>query len=175
MTILTDRTDHRTDRSPVPLTAAADQLGLTVEAIRSRCRRGTLPCQRLPGGGWVVDLIDQMTGDRPVDHSPDRPETGPDQPLTGRAPDALVALVERQTQQIAELSAAAALWQERARFLGEQLRALEAGTTVSVVDDQVTRDMPQERDPATLRGDQAGVVSGSLLGRLRRLIGREGH
>jgi len=97
----------------------------------------------------VVDLTDQMTDARPVDHSPDRSLTGPDQPPAGHAPDALVALLERQTHQIAELSAAAALWQERARFLGEQLRAIEAGPIAG----EVSPDAPQERNPAPLRDD----------------------
>ena len=151
--------DRPLDRSPVPLTVVSDQLGLTVEAIRSRCRRGTLSCQRLPGGGWVVMPTDQVTGERPVNHLPDQPVPGHGRAPTGSVPDALVALVDRQAQQIAELSAAAALWQERARFLGERLAALEAGPGQSQ-ESTASENAPRTHTVAPQR-DETGRVGSS--------------
>jgi hypothetical protein len=155
--------DRPPDRLPISLTAAADQFGLTVEAIRSRCRRGTLPCQHLPEGGWVVTLTDQVTGERPVDRPHDQPETGHDHTPTGQENDALVALLERQTHQIAELSAAAALWQERARFLGVRLAALEAGPTTSPETTE-SANAPVERSEPPGRVDPLETTSRTLQG-----------
>jgi hypothetical protein len=66
----------------------------------------------------------------------------------------LAELVGRLSREHQELAASAALWQERARFLGEQLRALEAGPIAGEVSPM--GDSPQERDPASVR-DVAGA------------------
>jgi len=72
----------------------------------------------------------------------------------------LAELIGRLTRDNQELAAAAALWQERARFLGEELRALEAGPIAGEMDTTVTT--PQERTVATQR-DVAGVRARKTL------------
>jgi hypothetical protein len=54
----------------------------------------------------------------------------------------LISDLVRQNQ---ALSAAAAMWQERARHLGERLTTLEAGS--------IAGDVPQEREPGPRYGD----------------------
>jgi len=93
----------------------------------------TLPCPMMP---------DAMT---------DAARTPPDAAVD-MAP--LAELIGRLTRDNQELAAAAALWQERARFLGEQLQALEAGPIAG--DISPMGESPQERAVATER-DVAGV------------------
>jgi hypothetical protein len=55
------------------------------------------------------------------------PDATRTQPKTAADMVSLAELIERQARENAENRAAAALWQERARFLRERLSALEAG------------------------------------------------
>ena len=75
------------------------------------------------------------------------------QPPTNQPSDqtVLTELVADLARRNEELAAAAALWQERARFLGERLQALEAGP--------IAADVPQERNPASPWGDVVAEAS----------------
>jgi hypothetical protein len=70
----------------VPLTEAAQRLGITYDAARRRIARGTLDAEKR-GDRWYVHVAEMNTG---PDHDPNaRPDAGPD--ATGSAPDALIA------------------------------------------------------------------------------------
>lgn len=127
----TDQQSHvgarPTDHAGLSLEQAADQLGISVNAVRQRIKRGTLSAER-GVDGWVVFLAtDPVAGRRPTDRPTTTARATSNQPPDQDAIAPLVDLVADLSRQNAELSAAAALWQERARFLGERLAALEAG------------------------------------------------
>ena len=142
--------DHRpttTDHAPVPIEAAADRLGITVNAVRQRIKRGTLEGYKTPTG-WVV-VIDQPTTDRPPTSSTDqRPTTG-DQPINQRptttdqaatvdlAP--LAAVISDLTRENRQLAEAATAWQVRAMQAEERLKQLTASASA---DDDI-RDTPE--------------------------------
>ena len=120
-----------TDPQPIPMDDAAAALGITVNAVRQRLKRGTLRGHKTPAG-WVVFLPtdqstssghDQPATDRPQAHG--RPPTNRPTDQVGIAP--LADLIADLTRENRELAAAAALWQERSRYLSERLQALEAG------------------------------------------------
>jgi hypothetical protein len=111
--------------------AAADRLGITLNAVRQRLKRGTLAGHKTPAG-WVVVL--------PTDHptipdhgrsSTDRPPAG-SRPATDRPRDQLdvapladlIADLTRENRRLAETAATLA---ERNRVLTERLLALESG------------------------------------------------
>lgn len=123
--------NHNKDLLGLSLEDAADQLGITVNAVRQRIKRGTINAERT-NDGWVVFLsTDQPTKVGRSTGTANRPSVEPHsvagQPTDQASIEPLVELISDLTRQNAELSAAAALWQERARFLGERLNALEAG------------------------------------------------
>jgi len=171
--------DHEsaTDQRPTDLPAfsieeAAAQLGITVNAVRQRLKRATLHGEKTPAG-WVVFLsTDHATSTDRGRHATDQPATR-SRPAAGQPPDQstiaplaeLIATLSRENQ---ELAAAAALWQERARFLGEQLRAIEPGPIAQDAGDHAA----QDAIPGPVRDDVATKASESLAGRLRRLLGR---
>jgi len=125
-------TDQRpADHDVLTLEETAERLGISINAVRQRIKRGTLPAERTPAG-WVVSLATDHTahagqGRRPTDQprGASRPATG--RPIDPSAIGPLADLIADLSRENRELAAAAALWQERARFLGEQLWALEAG------------------------------------------------
>lgn len=175
--------DHDNQPSGWSLQDAADHLGVTVNAVRQRIKRGTLDAERTPAG-WVVFLptnqeTNPASGQRPTGQpaaharrATNRPD---DQP--GIAP--LVDLVADLTRQNAELSAAAALWQERARFLGERLAALEAGPMPESAPDvpvsvNQPADQPLHFDSARIETPAAPQATG-IRRWWRRVLGYPEH
>ena len=120
-----------TDQEPVPIEVAAVTLGITVNAVRQRLKRRTLQGHKA-ATGWVVFLPTDQPTKSHLEHQPTNRPTVMEQPLTDRPTDQaaiapLADLIADLSRENRELAAAAALWQERARYLGERLHALEAG------------------------------------------------
>ena len=120
-------TDHRptsAEYAPVPIAAAATRLGITVNAVRQRIKRGTLEGYKTPAG-WVV-VIDRPTTDQPPTSATDhRPTTTGQVPTVDLAPlAAVISDLIRENRQLAE---AAMVWQVRAMQAEEQLKQLTAG------------------------------------------------
>lgn len=115
--VVADRppTDQRDQ--PVPLEEAAAALGITVNAVRQRIKRGTLLGVRT-AAGWSVVV------ERPTDHPRDRPPTD-HAPSVDLAP--LAGLIERQGAEVRRLTEAATVWQLRALQAEERLQQLTAG------------------------------------------------
>ena len=142
--------DHRpttADHAPVPIEAAADRLGITVNAVRQRIKRGTLEGYKTPAG-WVV-VIDRPTSDQPPTSTTDqRPTTG-DQPTNQRPTTTnqaatvdltpLAAVISDLTRENRQLAEAATAWQVRAMQAEERLTQLTAGAST---DDDI-RDTPE--------------------------------
>lgn len=104
-------TDHRpTDHGPVSLEVAADRLGVTVNAVRQRIKRGTLDGHKTPAG-WVVAWPPTKATDRTTDHDgpidaawsvtdrptsdqrpTDQPTDRPPAPVSGAARSQLAAI-----------------------------------------------------------------------------------
>ncbi len=99
----------------LPIAEAALTLGITVNALRQRIKRGTVQSIKTQAG-WLV-----ATDHRPTttDHRPTTLDTATMAPLA-----AMVADLARENR---DLAAAAAVWQERARVLEDRLLALSAG------------------------------------------------
>ncbi len=146
-------TTGRTGES-LPVATAAAALGITSDAVRARIRRGKLRGEKR-GGAWFVFPPD---ADRP-DTSPDsdatehdsttqRHDVEPDKEEPDTTPNATVVtppvvdlapladviryqeeIIDRQSRELAQLNAAAAMWQERARIFEGQLKQLTAGET----------------------------------------------
>ncbi len=130
--------NHRpitTDPAPVPIEEAAARLGITVNAVRQRIKRGTVEGYKTPAG-WVVVVeqptTDQGPTDRPTrsaDHTTrptsQRPTTTDQAGNVDLAPlAAVIADLTRENRQLAE---AAAIWQVRAVQAEERLKQLTAG------------------------------------------------
>ena len=159
---MTDTPRTPPDGMPLTLADAAVRLGISPDAARKRLERGTLHGEKRQGR-WIVWLdLDAMldAGLSERSESNRTPDAGrtPQDAAPDIAPLAdLIATLSRENQ---ELAAAAALWQERARFLGERLQALEAGPIGGELSG--IPDKPQERDPGPVR-DVAGVRAPEAL------------
>jgi hypothetical protein len=148
-TVKIDRTDGtRQDATVAPTVTvpeAARILGVSVDAVRSRLRRGTLEGEKIEGE-WHVRLPDRQDGDRtsadPTGTRQDVAEIQQDaavdrqagQQDTDRTPTVvdlapLTELIERQAQEVQRLTEAATIWQMRARQFEDQLKQLSAGET----------------------------------------------
>jgi hypothetical protein len=165
--LTTDRppTDHAGGTDMLPIAEAALTLGITVNALRQRIKRGTLDAVKTDAG-WLVATDHPTTArGRSTDHRPTttdhRPTTTDHRPTTiepaGLAP--LAAMVADLARENRDLAAAAAVWQERARVLESRLLALSAGDT-SGGPSTTSPDTPG----ATIRGNEA------LLSRWRRWL-----
>ncbi len=139
---MTDTSRTPPDATPLTLADAAVRVGISPDATRKRLERGTLRGEKRQGR-WLVWLPPDA-GRTPQDAAPDL------------AP--LAELIDRLTRDNQELAAATALWEERARFLGERLQAPEAGPIAGE-----PTDAPQERDPGPVR-DVAGVRASERSG-----------
>ncbi len=123
--------DHRpttTDHAPVPIEEAAARLGITVNAVRQRIKRGTVEGYKTPAG-WVVVVDRPATDHAATNHATratnQRPTTTDQAGSVDLAPLAVViADLTRENRQLAE---AAAIWQVRAMQAEEQLKQLTAG------------------------------------------------
>jgi excisionase family DNA binding protein len=124
------------DDGELTLAQAAEVLGVSVDTIRRRVRRGELQARQVPtqhGPAWRVSLGTGPTVGSPPTHAP-----------LGD----LVAMLRELTERAERNAAAAALWQGRAQVLEaelaqarEQLRALPAGSPAPPP--HVPQDAPQ--------------------------------
>jgi predicted ArsR family transcriptional regulator len=121
-------TDQPTTPALVTLEDAADALGITVNAVRQRIKRGTLIGIRTETG-WLVDMVatDQESGtDRPTTRPTNQAASATDhRPTIDLAP--LVSHIATLEDQVQRLTEASTLWQERARTLEQRLLQLPAG------------------------------------------------
>ncbi len=121
-------TDQPTTPALVSLEDAADTLGITVNAVRQRIKRGTLIGVRTETG-WLVDMVatNQESGtDRPTTRPTNQSASATDhQPTIDLAP--LVSHIATLEDQVQRLTEASTIWQVRARQAEEQLKALTAG------------------------------------------------
>jgi len=163
---MTDAARTPPDAVVVSLSDAAVRLGISPDATRKRLERGTLRGEKR-AGRWLFSLAPDAAASTVQDAIADTERAARTPQDAGSDIAPLAELIGRLTRENQELAAAAAMWQERARFLGEQLRALEPGPIVDVVDD-----VPQEHDSAPVRDVARARAPESPLDRLRRLIGR---
>ncbi len=139
------------DHGPMSMDEAAIALGISVNAVRQRVKRGTLEGNRTPAG-WVVSLpTDHATTNHVGRSSTNQPPTGHrpgrDQPPTdpvNLAP--LAELIERQGDEIRRLAEASTAWQFRALQAEERLKQLTAG-----------EDAPLERSAGTGEAERQEV------------------
>lgn len=114
-----------------------------------------------PDSGQPADRVDM----------PGRPGTGQPTADIGQGPDIdlapLAELVREQTRQIAELSAAAAMWQTRALHLEEQLKQLTA-TTGTADEAPAGPERAEPADQDTEDQAPAPTPETGIWGRLRR-------
>jgi hypothetical protein len=87
---------------------------------------------------------------RPTDHRSGTTRSATDRPGDQASIAPLAELIAELTRENRELAAAAAQWQERARFLGERLQALEARPVAGDI---------QEAGLIHERGHQPGAVA----------------
>ena len=167
------RTPPGTARYSVP--EAARALGISERAVRKRITAGSIPAEK-EGHAWAVFLPPEAGA---VPDAEPEPRAAPGAVLTepeggteaapGAVPDLapLVALVERQGDEIVRLTEAATIWQLRARQAEEKLLALEAHVATADTD----QDAPTAA-PAPLESPPPPEKSiGGLRGWLRRLLG----
>ncbi len=136
-------TDQPTTPALVTLENAADRLGITVNAVRQRIKRGTLIGMKT-ADGWLVDVVATNQ------------ESGTDRPTIDLAP--LTELIDDLTRRNADLAATAAMWQTRSAHLEQRLLAIEAGTP------------SPEAPPETVESPQANETGPhGLWDRIRRV------
>jgi hypothetical protein len=161
----------QTGRRRLTVAEASEVLGVTVEAVRGRIKRGTLEHERDSGTVYVLLETDQPpTGHQPDD---DRPtdQTQPDEGMVGELRDR-IRYLERQVEEerearrradtiLAQLSAANA---EQARTI----RALEAPQEASE-DAETVEEAPEGEEP---RPGTQGAQEGARRPWWRRVLGR---
>ena len=154
--------DRQRQATTVSVAEAAHALDISHDALRSRLRRGTLEGFKV-GDEWrvVLPADRQPTGDVPPQQAATGNETGSP---TGNDLSPLVDLVERQTAEIQRLTAAAAMWQERARSLDQRLLAISAGPTEPQTPPEPASEAPGA-SPANGRG------TSGIRAWFRRLLG----
>jgi hypothetical protein len=152
-----DQNPNRTNPDELlPLTEAAQRLGIAYDTARKRIKAGTLRGERRGGRlyAWVPGLEsgpETVSGDRP-EHSgaiPDESEPNP---------DALVATL-----------------QDEITFLRQQLdhqTHIIAGLVQRLPELPAGDPGPQEAQMGTLRGDLDSMTPPTLRAWLRRLLGR---
>ncbi len=148
-------TDQPTTPPPLTLDEAALELGITVNAVRQRIKRGTLTGIKTEAG-WSVDMVatNQESGtDRPTTRPTNHTSSASDhQPTIDLAP--LVSHIATLEDQVQRLTEASTMWQIRARQAEDKLLQLTAGTTDSDTEpepnsvDAEGPQVPQESDPA---------------------------
>ena len=125
-------TDQPTTPAPVSLEDAADTLGITVNAVRQRIKRGTLIGIKTDAG-WLVDVVatNQESGTdrptkRPTNHTSSATDHRPTIDLTPMVDH--IAVLEDRVQRLTESNM---MWSIRARQAEEQLLQLTAGNVAS--------------------------------------------
>ena len=125
-------TDQPTTPAMVSLDDAALTLGITVNAVRQRIKRGTLIGIKTDAG-WLVDMVatNQESGtDRPTRRPTNHTSSATNhRPTIDLAP--LVSHLATLEDQVQRLTEASTIWQIRARQAEEQLKQLTAGNVVS--------------------------------------------
>ncbi len=158
--------DHRpttTDHAPVPIEEAAARLGITVNAVRQRIKRGTVEGYKTPAG-WVVVVERPTTDQEPTD----RPTTATDHTTrpTNRRPTTtdqagnvdlapLAAVISDLTRENRQLAEAAAIWQVRAVQAEERLKQLTAGDDTPTDAPSAAPEPHHEAQPAERTSDTA--------------------
>jgi hypothetical protein len=145
-------TDQATTPIPLTLEEAAIELGITVNAVRQRIKRGTLVGIKTEAG-WLVDMVatnHQPTTDRPSTSATDQPTNQArrptdHQPTSDLAP--LVSHIATLEDQVQRLTEASTMWQIRARQAEEQLKVLTAGETPPETSPEAL-ESPPANDPA---------------------------
>ena len=119
-------TDTTRQDATVGVIEAARLLGVSTDAVRARLRRGSLQGHKVEGEWRVImDPLLSKGQDATVAQQ-DTQQSGDRIPTVDLTP--LTDLIERQARELADARAAATLWQERARLLGDRLLAIEPGT-----------------------------------------------
>ena len=157
----------QTSRKRVTVAEAAEILGITVEAVRGRIKRGTLEHER--DSGTVYVLLDQ----RSYDQSADRPRPDSDQ-TTDRLQSDSSALISAKDETIAalrdQLEAERQAHAEARRLL---MAALERIPAIEAPSDE--RDVPETveeaPDRSEHRSDAPGAQEGARQPWWRRVFG----
>ena len=129
---MTDQPPTDQDDAPVlvSLEEAAAELGISVNAVRQRIKRHTVAAVKTEAG-WLVDMVatnQRPTTQRPTDQATNQPTdhvvgATNQQPTTDLAP--LADLIEKQTKQISDLSAAVGMWQSWAMHLDGEVKQVK--------------------------------------------------
>ena len=150
-------TDDTTTET-VSVTEAADLLGISPDAVRARIHRGTLYATKRDNL-WRVHLSADGKPYRPTDrHTTDQAVSATD----AIAP--LTALLAETMRENAANAAAAALWQDRARHLEQQLRQLQAGEVVA------SPERAEDRAGVETYRSASNTRSASILERWKRWL-----
>jgi excisionase family DNA binding protein len=164
---------------------AATALGVSERTVRRAIQRGEIVATKHAGSFQITpaaldDYRRRETGQGMLSHaaSPDIGAAAQDTRTghtaaadsgqgAGEAVAVLRELLAEERRKSDSLLEVSLIWQGRALQLEERLKALEAGPIAGEASD-----MPQEREPGPVRGDQPVRASETLVGRLRRLLGR---
>ena len=162
-------TDQPTTSELVSLEDAALTLGITVNAVRQRIKRGTLIGIKTDAG-WLVDVvatnqesgIDQPTR-RPTNHTSSATDHRPTIDLAPMVNH--IATLEEQVQRLTEAST---MWQVRARQAEDKLLQLQA---VNVDPDAatITPGSPQANETGPFVALAVERIHEGLWDRVRRL------
>jgi len=121
-------TDQPTTPALVSLEDAADTLGITINAVRQRIKRGTLIGIKTEVG-WLVDMVatNQESGtDRPTRRPTNHTSSATDhRPTIDLAP--MVNHIATLEDQLQRLTEASTMWQIRAHQAEDKLLQLTAG------------------------------------------------
>jgi hypothetical protein len=135
----------------VPLAEGARRLGLAHDTARKHLSAGTLRGEKRQGRWWVWVPMPDASGTNPAP--------------SGTMPDAVVARLESEVTFLrSELESRTEEIRRRDHIIAglvESMRALPPG-----------EDAAQDAMKAPVRGEDPSVASDSLMGRLRRLLGR---
>jgi hypothetical protein len=130
--------NHPGDQEPgwVPLAEAADQLGVSKDALRRRIRRGTIPNRKIEtryGPTYEVRIEDVAATVADGIHQTNGHHPGTAATVTPATLAQFAALVRDLSERSERNAAAAAMWQARAELLAvqlgqaqERIKALEA-------------------------------------------------
>jgi len=148
---------HAPPERSYTLKEAAQILGRSVTAVRRQVASGQIKAERVQrpqGSVWRVFLDGEgAEGDRRVSVAEGHQIHAPAEPQAERPPEPaiseLIALVSQLSQKLAEASAVSAMWQERARVLGERL-ALSAPETSQGVPTSTDTPVTAQRPPWSL-------------------------
>jgi hypothetical protein len=124
-----DSEQRRLDR--LDIVDAAARLGLSIDAVRKRVQRGTLPAEKVDGRWLVVLPVHDSPGqaeDGDLDTSQEVQDGGQDvtrQAIAALA-EAFTKTLDAERARASAAEQAAAMWQERARNLEAQVEQLLA-------------------------------------------------